>query len=362
MGFWVNLRSLLSEFIFSESMWRIAGAIGIIILALLFRKIFVKFIISLFKKLTLKTKTNLDDCVLEVVEKPARFAFIIIGIYLAGKTLVFSPEVDLFVDRIIRSLILFTLFWASYRGAGTIAKLFKSYTEKTETKFDDMLVSFLSNSLKVLIITLGGITIAQVWFNEIAGILTGLGLGGLAFALAAQETAANLFGSITIMVDRPYAIGDWIQTPNVEGTVEEMGFRSTKIRTFAQAVVTVPNSTMSKDPVTNWSRMGKRRITFKLGITYSTTTEQMKECLKSVREMLEGHPEVHPETIFVYFEKFGENSLDILLYFFTRTTNWQKFLEVQEDINLRIMDILKELELSVALPSRSVYIKNDEIV
>ncbi|MGI6226420.1 MAG: mechanosensitive ion channel family protein, partial [Peptococcales bacterium] len=254
MGFWQDILNLFEQFVFSESMWRSIGAIGVIILALLLRQIFVKVIVSFFKRFTSKTKSNIDDHLLEVVEKPARLAFIILGVYLAGQIMDFSPNVQLFIGRFTRSLILFTLFWASYRAANFFSIYFKNFTEKTETKFDDMLASFLANALKATIMIIGSITIIQVWFDEIAGILTGLGLGGLAFALAAQETAANLFGSITIMIDRPFEIGDWIQTPQVEGTVEEMGFRSTKVRTFAQALVTVPNSVISKNPITNWSK------------------------------------------------------------------------------------------------------------
>ncbi|KJS87865.1 MAG: mechanosensitive ion channel protein [Peptococcaceae bacterium BICA1-8] len=358
MKFWEDILSLMEEFVFSESMWRIAGALAIIIFALLLRQVFVKFIVGMFRKLTTKTKSDIDDQLLEVLEKPARFAFIILGIYLAGQIINFSPNVQLFIEKISRSLILYTLFWAAYRATNTFSIFFKRLTEKTETKFDDMLASFLTNGLKGMIIIIGSITVTQVWFDEIAGILTGLGLGGLAFALAAKDTAANLFGSITIMIDRPFSIGDWIQTPHVEGTVEEMGFRSTRVRTFAQSLVTIPNSVMSNDPITNWSQMGKRRISYRLGVTYNTTSEQMRECVERLRKMLEGHPEVHKQTIFVYFESFGDNSLDIFLYFFTNTTNWQKFLEVQEDINLKIMDILKELGLSVAFPSRSIYIES----
>ncbi|MGI6450988.1 MAG: mechanosensitive ion channel family protein [Desulfitobacteriia bacterium] len=356
-----NWRIFLSygESIFSVGVWRIIAPILIILLALLLKKVFARVILNVLRKLTHKTKSKLDDKLVEVLEKPAEFAFIILGIYLAGQVVEFSPGVALTLGRIIRSLILFTLFWTAYRGAYALAELFQKYTERTENKFDDMLVSFVSNGLKVVIIILGSITIAQVWFSEVAGILTGLGLGGLAFALAAQDTAKNLFGSITIMLDRPFSIGDWIQTPSVEGTVEEMGFRSTRVRTFAQAVVTIPNSVMSNEPITNWTRMGKRRISYRLKLTYNTTAEQMKTCLASLRQLLENHPEVHPETIMVYFEKFGESALEIFLYFFTRTTNWQKFLEVQEDINLQIMDILKEQGLSIALPSRNIYLESN---
>jgi len=347
----------LNQFLHSDSMSRVLGAILVILLALLFKRIFARITVFFLRKLTSKTSNVIDDHLVKALGGPVEFVFVLIGLYAASNILAFPPSVDLIVGRILRSLTLFTLFWFAYRAAEVFSVFFKRYTESTESKFDDMLVNFVSNALRVVIIILGAITIAQVWFDEIAGILTGLGLGGLAFALAAQDTAKNLFGSITIMLDRPFAIGDWIQTPHVEGTVEEIGFRSTRVRTFAQALVTIPNSVMSNDPITNWSKMGKRRITYRLGISYDTEPEQLQKCVEGIRQMLKNHPEIHPETIFVYFEKFGENALELFFYFFTKTTNWQKYLEVQQDVNFKVMQILNDYGVSVAFPSRTVYLQ-----
>jgi len=353
-----NMFDQFSQFIYSDSMARILGATLVILLALLLKRVFARIIVILLKKITAKTSNIIDDQLVKVLGGPVEFVFVLIGLYAATQILAFSPSVDLIAGRILRSLTLFTLFWFAYRAAEVFSAFFKKYTESTESKFDDMLVNFVSNASRAVIIILGAITIAQVWFDEIAGILTGLGLGGLAFALAAQDTAKNLFGSITIMLDRPFAIGDWIQTPHVEGTVEEIGFRSTRVRTFAQALVTIPNSVMSNDPITNWSRMGKRRITYRLGVAYNATPEQLQQCVERLRQMLESHPEIHPETIFVYFEKFGDSALEIFFYFFTKTTNWQKYLEVQQDVNLQVMQIVKETGLTIAFPSTSVYLEN----
>ncbi|HHY27157.1 MAG TPA: mechanosensitive ion channel family protein [Desulfitobacterium dehalogenans] len=356
----LDLQNQWESIIYSANLKRIGGAILILLLAFLLKKIFSKVIIVLLQKLTQKTKSAVDDNIVEVLDKPVQLAFIIIGLQIATQMLLLPPEVSLFVNKVIRSLVLYTLFWAAYRATDVFTALFEKRALLTEDKFDDMLVSFLSKGAKALIIVLGAITIAQVWFKEITGVLTGLGLGGLAFALAAQDTAKNLFGSVTIMLDRPFNIGDWVQTPSVEGTIEEIGFRSTKVRTFAQAVVTIPNSVMSNEPITNWSRMGKRRVNFQLKVSYQTTAEQLQQCIKSLRTILENHPEVHPETILVYFERFGDNSLNIFIYFFTNSTNWKKFLEVQEDVNFKIMTLLEELGILVALPSRSVYIERDK--
>jgi len=231
--------------------------------------------------------------------------------------------------------------------------------KKTESTLDDIMLPFVNKGIKVVIIILAITVIAREWNYNIETLIAGLGIGGLAFALAAQDTVANLFGGVTIMVDKPFNIGDWIKTPQVEGTVEDIGFRSTRVRTFDQALVTISNSTLINTAVINWSRMGKRRLKFQLGVKYSTTSSELKECVKRIRDMLNSHPEIHKDTVFVYFEGFGSSSLEIFLYFFTTTTNWQKFLEVQEDVKLKIMDILEQLNIEIAFPSTSVYIETD---
>lgn len=358
MGVWGRINSFIQEISYGEAMWDIVSFLGIILITILLKRTFIRFIIGLLKKLTKKTETDIDDKLLKVMEKPIGLAFTTIGFYFALRIVDIPLNIEFFIDNAAKTIILFTLFWAAYRVTNIFTLLYEVISKKTETKLDNMLLSFLENGIKIVIVIIGSITLIQVWFEEIGGILTGLGLGGLAFALAAQETASNLFGSITIMTDRPFEIGDWIKTPSVEGTVEEIGFRSTRVRTFEQAVVTIPNSLISKEAIINWSKMGKRRISFRLGVTYSTTSEQIKSCLEKIREMLKKHQEVHPETIYVYFEKFGESSLDIFIYFFTKTTNWQKYLEIQEDVNIRVMEIVKELEISIAFPSRSIYVEN----
>jgi len=183
-------------------------------------------------------------------------------------------------------------------------------------------------------------------------------LGGLAFALAAQDTAANVFGGIMIILDKPFSVGDWIYTPSVEGTVEEISFRSTKVRTFAHALVTVPNSVIANEALTNWSRMGKRRVTFKLDVKFTTPVESLQQALAKIRTMLQTHPEIHQDVIFVHFDQFTESGLGLFLYFFTRTTKWGEFLQVKEDVNFKILEILREEGVEIALPGRSIYVEN----
>lgn len=361
MKIFENIRNYMEYSLFDIDIWQIIAATLIILMSIALRKIMVKYVIGFLNKLASKTKTSLDDQIINAIKVPARFITVVLGIYLALRILQLDGETGDFLSHTVRSAIAFSIFWAAYRASSTISIFLTKLTEKTGTEIDNILIHFLQNSLKVLIIVIGIIVIIQEWNYDVAGLLASLGLGGLAFALAAKDTASNLFGGITIMLDKPFAIGDWIKTPNVEGIVEEIGFRSTRVRTFAQALVTIPNTLVTNDPVINWSKRGKRRISFRLGVTYDTTTEQMKECVKQIRYMLENHPKVSSDTIFVYFENFGESALNIFIYLFAETVIWQEFLEIQEDINLKIMGIIEKLGLSIAFPSQSLYIEQPDL-
>nr|WP_316252536.1 mechanosensitive ion channel family protein [Bacillus aquiflavi] len=222
-----------------------------------------------------------------------------------------------------------------------------------------MLIPFLSKTIRFIIIAIGISMIAEEFGYDVNKFIAGLGLGGLAVALAAKDALGNLFGGVVIITEKPFSIGDWIMTPSVEGTVEEISFRSTRVRTFAQALVTVPNATLAVETITNWSKKGKRRISFHLGLTYDTPKEKIEKIVRRIEELLRSHPDIHQETIFVKFDQFNESSLDIFLYFFTKTTNWGDFLTIKEEINFKIMDIIEEEEASIAFPSRTLYVSSD---
>jgi MscS family membrane protein len=207
---------------------------------------------------------------------------------------------------------------------------------------------------------IGFAVILQSWGYNVTGFVASLGIGGLAFALAAKDTAANLFGSLVIFGDKPFEIGDWIKTDEVEGTVEDIGIRSTKVRTFAQALVHVPNATLANSAIINWSRMGKRRIKMNVGLTYETTEAQMRTIVEQIRSMLQGHEEIDQSTLFIHFTDYSESSLDIFCYFFTKTTVWGEYLRVREDVNLKIKKIVEENGSAFAFPSRTVYLESDE--
>lgn len=314
--------------------------------------------ISLLHKMTSKTKNTLDDTIITALEPPVRLVFVILGLYGMLAFLTLPEQVDAFNSNFFHSMFAFTIFWALYRIVSIFSDFLSEYNGKLANKFSADLVLFLVKGVKLVLIVMGFVVIVQEWGYNFTGFLASLGLGGLAFALAAKDTAANLFGSLVIFSDKPFDVGDWIQTPGVEGTVESIGIRSTRVRTFAKALVAVPNATLANSPITNWSHMTMRRIKMTVGLTYDTNSTQMNNILIQVREMLTNDPDINNGTILVNFTDFQDSALGIFCYFFTNTTNWQEYLMVRERMNLNIMKIVEDNKASFAFPSQSVYIES----
>lgn len=334
-------------------------AVAIFAFWVVLRRVFTDLIFKYVLSFTQKTKTNLDNLLIQGFRGPLQLFFIVLGLYLALSYLPFGREADLFIARCFRTAIIILITVGFYNLADRFQELDGELEKLLGIKIDKILWPVLAKTAKVITVALSVTIIAQEWEYRIDGFIAGLGLGGLAISLAAKDALTNFFGGLVIITDKPFSIGDWIATPSVEGTVEDINFRSTKIRTFADALVTIPNAVLANESITNWSRMGKRRITFNLGIMYNTPKEKIARCISGIKEMLEKHPEVHKETIFVRFDSFGESGIEIFLYFFTITTNWAKYLEVKEDINFKIMEILEREGVALAFPSTSVYFENE---
>ncbi len=201
-------------------------------------------------------------------------------------------------------------------------------------------------------------TILRVWGIDVTALVASLGLGGLAFALAAKDTAANLFGSFAILADKSVRIGEWISVDGVEGVVEEMGMRTTKIRSFEKSLITVPNSIVANAPIENFSRRQTRRIKLYISLTYETTAKQIEQIVSDIKKMLSKHEYIaQNETTIVRFESFNDSSLDIFVYTFAKGANWQRYLQTKEDIMLKIMHIVETNGSSFAFPTRSVYLQ-----
>ncbi len=320
------------------------------------------FIISRLTKLTTKTKTNLDDRVIAKCTRPISNYVLLLGFFVIIHLFRFPLEpIDVKKALVTTIKILFVLntIWLLVRLTSVLGDYFFSKVVKTNSRLDDQLVPIFVKSIKIFLYILCAVYIIQALGYSISGVVAGLGIGGLAVAMAAKDTLANLFGSIMLISDRPFRVGDWIKVGTNEGIVEQIGFRSTRIRTFEKTLISVPNSLIANDSINNFSKMPARRVKLSVGVTYDTSANQMESLVNRLRDFLKNHPEVNQDFFLVDFTDFGASSLDILVYYFTKTTDWANHLQLRQDINLSIMRIIEEMGLSIAFPTQTVHVKSD---
>lgn len=258
-------------------------------------------------------------------------------------------------DKILRSSLIICLIWGVYNlcdaGHGLIMQLLK----RSSLHIDETLAEMISALAHMICVMFGIVLVANEWDYDITAFVASLGIGAMAIAFAAKDSLANIFGSLVIITERPFVIGDWISANNVEGIVESITFRSTCIRTFYQELVYVPNNLLSNTPIINYTQRQKYRIQFMLGLTYSTTREQMQEVCQQIRSLCERLDEIYNDGIDVNFFEFGDSSLNIRIVCYAKAPNNSVYLRAREKFNLEVMKILEENGVSCAFPSRSIY-------
>ena len=279
-----------------------------------------------------------------------------LGINLLG-----LPERAMLVLLVaVKFLASISSVWAAYRLVDLIAVRLMRRAERTESKLDDALFPLIPRTLKIFVTVMGLVFIADNLNVDISSLLAGLGLGGLAFALAAKDMVQNLFGSITVLMDRTFSVGDWIIVAGIEGTVEQIGFRSTKIRTFYNSVVTLPNSKFITAEVDNMGLRRYRRLSCKLSLTYDTPPDRIEAFCEGVRELVRHHPYMRKDYYQVYLNAFAASSLDVLLYVFWETPDWNTELRERHRFLLDILRLAKRLEVAFAFPTQTLYMKNGD--
>ena len=330
------------------------AAIVVFILFLLLRKVFTRIIIGFLSFLADKTETRVDDKVIDALKEPIRFAFIVIGVHLFF-LLIFKE--NHFIRLILESLIIITIFWAFIAIIEALKGVFYRYSD-TNAHLSRELSAFVVRIFKIVIFAIGLSTLLYTWGINVTALIASLGLGGLAFALAAKDAASNLFGSIALLMDKSIKVGEWVKIGSVEGVVEDVGMRTTKIRSFQKSLITLPNQIVANSPIENFSRRGIRRIKMRIGLTYNTSSTQIEAISKEIREMLRSHPGIsQKDTIIVNFDTFGDSALNIFVYAFVNTAIWDRYLQTTEDINIKIMHIVEKHGSSFAFPSQSVYVE-----
>lgn len=305
-----------------------------------------------------KGRSDLDDILVRVVAPSVRLLTIALAIYVASRLLSLDTNATNFVAMLTQMLVTIAFAMFGYRIVSRVFLTRGRLYSLTGIAVEEALLPFARTGLQIVIIAIALVIIINAWGYDVSGLIAGLGIGGLAISLAAQDTLSNLFGFTSIVGDRPFSVGEYIKTKDVEGTIEHVGLRSTRVRQNDQAVVTVPNSVLASSAILNWSRLRKRQINLTLGITYGVRADQLETLLERLRIMLKSWDNVDSDSVVVNFVNFGERSLEILVRCYINLANWGEFTSEKERIFLAIMRVVEEMGMQIAVPSRTLYIEN----
>lgn len=317
----------------------------VILLAILINKYLLTTIFKSIFKITEKTKTFVDDSLIRALERPVKLYIFLYSVYISLKIIDYDNLVlnKISSERLMKIFLVIVICAFLYNL--TLENSFLYRKMGKNNKCNTVAFPFLSIISRIVIVLIGGTCIArELGFN---GFITGLGISGVAFALMAQDAFSNLFGGMVIVLDRPFEIGDWIQTSNVEGLVEEITFRSTKIRTFSMAIATVPNSKLANDSIINWTQRDLRRVHFKFTIKHETPIENIEKVLKKIEDLLRNKEKVDDKLIIVSFNELSTYGFGIFIYFYTRELNYVRYEKLKQEINLDILRILRDEEVEL---------------
>ncbi len=290
--------------------------------------------------------------------KPLAYLSIIALWYIAVHLMRFEGESLSLMLTILGIFLSVTFLWLAYIGALYLIRYIEDYVMRSNLGIDDNIMRLIAKTVKVVILILGVLIVLQNLGINVVSILAGFGLGGLAFALAAKDTVSNFLGSITILSDRPFKVGDWIVMNETEGTVEEIGLRSTRIRTFYNSLVSVPNSLVATANIDNLGQRQYRRVKTRLGVDYGTPPDRIEAFLEGIKEIIKANEFTRKDYFHVVFNDFGADSLNILLYFFLEVPDWSQELVERQNIFLEIMRLAADLEIRFAFPTQTLHIES----
>ncbi len=339
--------------------WQHIAMLIIVIFGFVGYKLLAIIIQHLIRRLLIKKKyQKIADTVITPVAKPLSVCLMIALVSLFIKVIqlpVAFLQYIFFASGLFIPLLVLVIF---YRLIDVLAHYLHLAASKTESILDDQLVPLIRKSLKLFIVTAGVLFILQNLDFNITGLLAGISIGGLAFALAAQDAIKNLFGSLMIFIDRPFQVGDWVIAQGVDGTVEEVGFRSTRVRTFHNSVVSIPNGSIANMAVDNMGIRVYRRFKTSIAVTYDTPADLIEVFVQGLRQIVADHPHTRKDYFEIHLNSFGTSSLDILFYIFFHTPDWPSELKARHEVMIAIIRLAEKLSVSFAFPTQTVLIES----
>jgi len=332
-------------------------AVIVFLVALIVRKIFDRYISKKILGFVSKTKFKYDNLIVRAIIPPVNLLIVLYGIIIA--TSIVELPISQFFAEALRVTLAVIVVWIAFRLCSPVTEVLRDIMSRSDDALATQFVPIIRSTIQVAVVLIGGILILQNSGYEVSSLIAGVGIGGLAIALAAQETISNIFGTLVMFTDKPFKVGDWVQFRDVDGDVESIGFRSTRVRTWPKSIKVIPNKMLTSEIIENWSVMPKRRVSMTIGVQYDSPPEKVEELTKRIYSLLQSNERVDQDYMIVAFSGFGPSSLDIFVYYFTTITKWKDYMHIRQEVNIGIMKIVEELGLSFAFPSQTLYFGDD---
>lgn len=355
--------------------WAVSGSLlgmkyylWMAIFAVILIGVVIDFVVREFVRVATRRVMHKDDPDTDAKEqnKSARKAAKPFGMAAGGLTvylLLDLLELPAIVEGILRTgakaFAMAAAIWSAYRLVDVASDHAMHRAKQTRSSMDDLMIPLVRKAVKIFIVAFGLVFIAEAFSLPITSLVAGLGIGGLAFAFAAKDTIENLFGSVSVILDRPFTPGDWVVVDDIEGTVEEVGFRSTRVRTFYNSLVTVPNAILVRAKVDNYGRRRYRRFRTHLSLTYATDPARIEQFCEGIRELIRKHPSSRKDYYEVHLHQFSAASIDVLVYMFFQTPDWSSELAARHAFMLDIIRLAKRVGVDFAFPTQTLHLFNE---
>lgn len=328
-------------------------ALLIIVAAMVIGKILYWISKNLLSKLTGKSKTRIDDIILDLIEEPIVFAFTAAGMWFGLQTLTLGDRAQGWVGNGFQFVIVLAITWLIARLLNSVFTFYLApLALASENDLDDQILPIVRKGTSLIIWSVGTIVALNNAGYDVGAVLAGLGIGGLALAMAAKDTVSNFFGGVTIFVDQPFKLNDRVRVAGFDGTIEEIGIRSTRMRTLAGTLVTIPNSVFSESSVENISEEPTRKVSLNLGLTYDTSPDSMKQALSILREIASDNDHLD-EKIVLSFNAFGDFAMNILFIYYIKKE--ADIMETQTEVNMEVLGRFNAAGLEFAFPTQTLY-------
>ena len=291
------------------------------------------------------------------VAKPLSLFMVFVLLLIFTPVLQLPPEMGFWLMLFVKVSLPFFATVVFYKLIDLVGVYMERFAKRTDSTLDDQLVPLIRKSLRTFVVIIGALFILDNLDFNVTAFIAGLSIGGLAFALAAQDTIKNFFGSLMIFVDKPFQIGDWITSGEIDGTVEEVGFRSTRIRTFRNSVTSVPNGKLADWVVDNHGLRQYRRFYTRLALTYDTPPHLVDLFVEGLKEIVDNHPKTRKDVYEIHLNELGAHSLDVMFYIFFAVPSWSEELKARHEMLLQIMELAESLEVRFAFPTQTLHME-----